>query len=191
MIAWRACLGALSDGARASFTRWATGYVRSQVSSLTVYPGSRLACRVDAPILEGYVPHVEVLSSNLFSLDELVSSYSPDLEGTQNLSGEGAFTAWVECGRPAVVRVNGELDLATVPRLLSTLERLDGDVDVDCSGLHFIDAAGLGAFVKAHHACAARGARLVVVDPSPAVVRLLRLVELDTVLHLRRNGETP
>jgi anti-anti-sigma factor len=90
-----------------------------------------------------------------------------------------------------VVRVNGELDLATVPRLLSTLERLDGDVHVDCSGLEFIDAAGLGALVRAHRTCAARGSRLAVVDPSPAVVRLLRLVGLDTVLLLPRGDEAP
>lgn len=97
--------------------------------------------------------------------------------------------AWVDGGSPAVVRVDGELDLAAVPHLLSVLAGLEGDVELDCSGLEFIDAAGLGAFVSAHQACAARGAQLVLVDPSPVVVRLLCLVELDTVLHLRRNGE--
>ena len=119
-------------------------------------------------------------------MDERVSRSVPEADAAE-FAGGCAFTAWVERESPAVVRATGELDLAAVPRLLSTLERLHGDVDVDCSGLEFIDAAGLGALVRAHRACAARGARLAVVDPSPAVVRLLRLVRLDTVLHLRRS----
>lgn len=119
-------------------------------------------------------------------MDERVSRSVPEADAAE-FAGRCAFRAWVERESPAVVRATGELDLAAVPRLLSTLERLHGDVDVDCSGLEFIDAAGLGALVRAHRACAARGARLAVVDPSPAVVRLLRLVRLDTVLHLRRS----
>lgn len=94
----------------------------------------------------------------------------------------------VDATNPAVVRLQGELDLASAPRLLTVLAGLDGDVELDCSGLEFIDAAGLGAFVKAHRGCAVRGAKLVVVDPSSPVVRLLRIVGLDTVLHIRRNG---
>lgn len=101
--------------------------------------------------------------------------------------GEIVFMASVVNGRrPAVVRLTGELDLDGVPRFLSAVARLDGDVELDCSGVEFIDAAGLGAFLRAHEACAARGSRLVLVQPSPAVDRLLRLVELDTVLLIRQ-----
>lgn len=101
---------------------------------------------------------------------------------------EDTFMVEVEASSPAVVRLHGELDLAGVPRLLSALADLDGDVDLDCSGVDFIDAAGLGAFVRAHGQCAARGTHLVVVDPSRAVLRLLQMVELDTELHVRRDG---
>lgn len=94
----------------------------------------------------------------------------------------------VDATNPAVVRLHGDLDLAGVPRLLTVLAGLDADVELDCSGLEFIDAAGLGALVRGHRGCRLRGATLVVVDPSPAVVRLLRIVELDTVLHVRWNG---
>jgi anti-anti-sigma factor len=99
-----------------------------------------------------------------------------------------AFMVEVEASSPAVVRLHGELDLAGVAHLLSALACLDGDVEVDCSGLDFIDAAGLGAFVRAHQQCAARGVKLVVVDPSRAVLRLIQMVELDTELHVRRDG---
>lgn len=101
---------------------------------------------------------------------------------------ENPLTVWVDGGTPAVVRVDGELDLAGAPRLLWALAGLDGDVELECSGLKFIDSAGLLAFVRAHRACAARGARLVVVEPSPEVERLVHLAGLDTVLHLRRRN---
>jgi anti-anti-sigma factor len=99
------------------------------------------------------------------------------------------FSVSVDGHRPAMVRLVGELDLAAVPQLQSALAGLDGDVELDCSALEFIDAAGLAAFLKAHAACAASGWKLVLVDPSPAVDRLLRLVEIDTVMLIRGNGK--
>ena len=102
---------------------------------------------------------------------------------------DNAFTAAVDGVSPAVVRLAGELDLAGVPRLERALAGLDGDVELDCSGVEFIDASGLAAFVRAHDACAARGSKLIVVKSSPVVDRLLRLAELDTVLQVRRDRE--
>ena len=88
-------------------------------------------------------------------------------------------------GDPVVVRAEGELDVAGVSPLSSVLADQDGDVELDCSSLSFIDAAGVGAIVRAHRECESRGTKLVLVDPSDAVVRVLRLVKLDTVLHIR------
>jgi anti-anti-sigma factor len=101
---------------------------------------------------------------------------------------EVVFTASVDGRGPAVVRLMGELDLAGVPTLRSVLAGLDGDVELDCSGLDFIDGTGLWAVLQEHEAGEARGGKLVLVDPSPAVDRLLGLVELDTVLLIRRDG---
>jgi anti-anti-sigma factor len=72
--------------------------------------------------------------------------------------------------------------------LRSALAGLHGDVELDCSGLGFIDAAGLHAILGAQEACAAGGGKLVLVDPAPAMDRLLELVELDAALLIRRNG---
>ena len=98
-----------------------------------------------------------------------------------------AFTAWVDRRQPAVVRLIGELDMAGAPRLESVLVGLDGDVEFDCSDLAFIDAAGVRTFQKAHDQCAARGCELVLVDPTPAVDRVLRMVQLDTVFRIRQS----
>jgi anti-anti-sigma factor len=100
---------------------------------------------------------------------------------------EVVFTASVDGRGPTVVRLMGELDLAGAPTLCSALDGLDGDVELDCSGLDFIDGAGLWAVVQAHEACGARGAKLVMLNPSPAVDRLLSIVDLDTVLLIRRD----
>jgi anti-anti-sigma factor len=88
-------------------------------------------------------------------------------------------------GQPTSVRLTGELDLAGAPRVESLVAGLDGDVELDCSGLDFIDAAGLRAFQRAREMCADRGCTLVLVDPSPAVRRLLHMVELDTPFPIR------
>src|SRR5262245_10260112 len=97
--------------------------------------------------------------------------------------------AWVEGRRPPVVRVTGELDLAGAPRLEAVLAGLDGDVEIDCSGLDFIDAAGLRVFRSAHDACAARGCSLVLVDPSPAVARLVQIVGMEDLFLTRQSRE--
>jgi anti-anti-sigma factor len=99
------------------------------------------------------------------------------------------FMVSVDDERRNVVRVEGELDLAGIPRLTTVLERLDGDIELECSSLEFIDAAGVGAFVHADQACAARGDKLVFVNPSRTVLRVLRLVGLDASLTIRRDHE--
>jgi anti-anti-sigma factor len=103
---------------------------------------------------------------------------------------EVPFRALVDGRRPAVVRLIGELDLVGAAQLESALAGLDGDVELDCSGLDFIDAAGLRAFLKAREGCAARGCQLVLVDPSPAVDRLLGIVKLDSLFMIRQARES-
>lgn len=93
-------------------------------------------------------------------------------------------------GFPCVVRLVGELDLASVSRVSERLADLHSDIEVDCSRLDFIDAAGLRALLAAQCACAARGSTLVVVEPSRPMRRLLDLTGLDTVLVRRCNGST-
>ena len=96
---------------------------------------------------------------------------------------------FVEHGKPDVLWLVGELDLAGVALVSQRLAELDGDVEVDCSRLDFIDAAGIRVLLAAHGVCAARGSRLVVVDPSRQVRRVLGLTSLDEVLLCgRRNG---
>ena len=101
------------------------------------------------------------------------------------MENSAIFSMVVERGDPCVMRLVGELDLAGAPQVRARFADLDGDVDVDCSGLHFIDASGLGVLAAARTACDDRGAKLVLVDPSPFLRRLLQLTDLDAVFHVR------
>jgi anti-anti-sigma factor len=76
---------------------------------------------------------------------------------------------------PGRLRLLGELDLAGGPEVWARLAGTDADVELDCAGLTFIDASGVRLFLALRAACAARGGRLSIVNPSPCVIRLLDL----------------
>jgi anti-sigma B factor antagonist len=60
------------------------------------------------------------------------------------------------------------------------------DVLVDVSAVRVIDGVGLGLLLAAHRSCRKAGRRLVLVDPSPGVLRLLAVTRLHRVLHVDR-----
>jgi hypothetical protein len=47
---------------------------------------------------------------------------------------------------PTSVTLLGELDASTAPLLRECFARIEGDIEVDCSGLDFVDAHGLRDF---------------------------------------------
>ena len=112
-------------------------------------------------------------------------------DSSHGLLRDDAVTIVVQHDRPRGVRLLGELDLAGVPKVRAALGERSGDVEVDCAGLTFIDASGLRVFVAAHTACRARGARLLIVNPSRCVVRLLELTGVDTLLDVRVESSAP
>jgi anti-anti-sigma factor len=87
--------------------------------------------------------------------------------------------------RPTVVTLVGELDLSTVPLLRQCFAHIDGDIDVDCSGLDHVDPRGLGILVSASERCERADAKFVLVDPTGAMLRLLRISGLDTRVEVR------
>jgi anti-anti-sigma factor len=98
---------------------------------------------------------------------------------------EPTLAVFVEDGDPHVVTLVGDFDLGGASAVRTRLSQLDGDVDVDCSGLEFIDSSGLQVLVEANTACAARDATLVLVDPSKCVQRLLAMTGLHTLFRVR------
>ncbi len=84
-----------------------------------------------------------------------------------------------------VVRVAGEIDISTAPRLADYLDGLGGQrIVVDLTGVTFIDSSGFGVLVGAHQRHEQDGGKLEIRGVSPFTMRSLRTLGLDTVFHL-------
>jgi anti-sigma B factor antagonist len=84
-------------------------------------------------------------------------------------------------GATVVLRLEGEADVATAPRLEVRLGALVGDagvshVVVDAAELSFLDLAGLDVLLSAADRLRSRGGELVLRSPSRRVQRLLRVL---------------
>lgn len=90
------------------------------------------------------------------------------------------------------VSVCGRLDVNTVAEvrlaLHDSVDRGVGDLLLHLAGAEIHDATGLGVIVGAHHRARLAGRRLVLVDVSPRLDRLLRASRLHRVLT-RGSGE--
>jgi anti-sigma B factor antagonist len=87
----------------------------------------------------------------------------------------------------AIVRVVGELDLATAPTLMSALHGLEQPCDrvvIDVSGLRFIDSSGLRLAVDEYRRATADGFELVIAGAGANVLSVLRIAGLDVTLPL-------
>jgi anti-sigma B factor antagonist len=84
-----------------------------------------------------------------------------------------------------VMRLGGEFDLLMATAVRPRLQALDGDVEVDCAGLTFMDAAGINLLLEMERQCGANGAKLTVVNPPRCVTRLFSLAQLDGVFDIR------
>jgi anti-anti-sigma factor len=84
-----------------------------------------------------------------------------------------------------VIRLWGELDLATADKLTEGLSNLDGSAVLDLSELTFIDSSGISALVHQYN----RRGGLVLIGPRPNVARVLRIAGLeDWVRRLQPTG---
>jgi anti-sigma B factor antagonist len=87
----------------------------------------------------------------------------------------------------AIVRVSGELDIATTPTLRDVLEGLSGPCDrviLDLSSLRFMDSTGIRLAVTEHQRATADGFDFVIAGAEGNVMKILRLTGLDVVLPL-------
>jgi anti-sigma B factor antagonist len=82
----------------------------------------------------------------------------------------------------AVVRLSGELDLASAPLLERELERADLDdvpmIVFDLDGLEFLDSTGLQVLLSAHRRATERRQQFAITRGSPQVQRLLDITRV-------------
>jgi len=85
---------------------------------------------------------------------------------------------------------SGELDAYTAPDLGQRIAAAETPtVELDLSAVTFLDSSGLAALIEAHQRLTRDSRRLVVVDPSPVVARVLAVSGVTDHLHLQaRSG---
>lgn len=89
----------------------------------------------------------------------------------------------------SVVRVGGEIDLATAPRLRERLITvIDDGADrlvVDLGGVDFIDSTGLGVLIGALKRVRGRDGDLRLVCGEPRILKVFEITGLDKVFEIR------
>ena len=80
----------------------------------------------------------------------------------------------------------GELDLMAVPMMRTVWDRCQPHLELDCSGVGFVDPSGLGALSLTHKMCQARGGGLVLLNPSYCLLRLMSLTNSHLAGQVRR-----
>jgi anti-sigma B factor antagonist len=114
---------------------------------------------------------------------------SIELPKIRALRDPGLAIAVSRDGGTRVLVVSGELDMATAPHLRAALDaesERDAPTLVDLASLDFIDMTGLRVLLDAATDAAAKGQAFEVLNPSPAVSRLLELTGLGGRLSIRR-----
>ena len=86
----------------------------------------------------------------------------------------------------AVIALRGELDLATVDRVVryvsDVIDRHNGPVSADLHGVAFCDACGLGALIRIAAYAERAGGRLELLRPSRSLTRIMRITGVDKLL---------
>ena len=93
-----------------------------------------------------------------------------------------------------VVRVQGEVDVATAPRMGETLNRLLGRgerVVLDLRHVDFMDLHGLAVLMRATRRAHAEGGSFAIDRPAPCVRRLVGLVHAEGELRVLPDGTDP
>jgi anti-sigma B factor antagonist len=101
----------------------------------------------------------------------------------------------VDDGRAVVLRVDGEIDLATVDVLRAGLteavEQSAPLVVVDLDGVGFLGSVGLAALISAHEKATEGGCRLVVaVSPTRPAMRTIQVTGLTELLSVTESVES-
>jgi anti-anti-sigma factor len=91
-----------------------------------------------------------------------------------------------------VVRVEGDLDLATCSELEQAFQDADlaRRIVVDLSGCTFFDSSGLRVLVQRARAAEAAGGTTALVTTDPGILRVLEIATTDTILPVHDTIES-
>ena len=95
-----------------------------------------------------------------------------------------------DTGAGVLVHLQGELDVETASRFLEALtdSPTGGEVELDLSGLTFLDVAGVRALVRAHDQMTSEGGRVSVRGLDEARLPAARVLGLGRHFEARTSG---
>jgi anti-anti-sigma factor len=99
-----------------------------------------------------------------------------------------------DLGRVSVVRVQGEVDAATAPRMGETVNRLLARrkrVVLDLRDVDFMDLHGLAVLIRATRRARSEGGSFSISRPAPCVRRLVELVHAEGEVRILPDGTDP
>jgi anti-anti-sigma factor len=99
-----------------------------------------------------------------------------------------------DLGRVTVVRVQGEVDAATAPRMGETVNRLLSKrerVVLDLRLVDFMDLHGLAVVIRATRRARTDGGSFAIARPAPCVKRLIELVHAEGEVRILPDGTDP
>jgi len=101
----------------------------------------------------------------------------------------------LDTASPTVLRLVGELDTVTAPRLRQELVALldagETRVVVDLASMTFVDSTGLGALVGGLKRFRAVSGDLVLRSPTPSAAKALEITGLTSVFTIENSGADP
>jgi anti-anti-sigma factor len=89
------------------------------------------------------------------------------------------------------LRMWGDIDdalRAQASVAMRTVAACDCSVDIDVSDVSFIDSAGIAFIAQIHSVVSDHGQRVVLLDPSPAMIEMLDLVGIAGLLEVSGAG---
>jgi anti-sigma B factor antagonist len=108
--------------------------------------------------------------------------------GPVNACNESFRTAVERASGACVVRLFGSAGMEHVDELRRQLLELpsadNSRVVLDLSELHFVNSAGLGAFIALYRRCHELGGQVVLANPRRAVGQVLRVTNLDRLMPI-------
>jgi anti-sigma B factor antagonist len=87
-----------------------------------------------------------------------------------------------------LLTVEGELDIATAPRMIAALNAAFADLErplvVDLSSVDFMDSTGLALLMNAHRRVKRRGQGFAIVCPGGPISRVFEIADMVESLHV-------
>jgi anti-sigma B factor antagonist len=87
-------------------------------------------------------------------------------------------------GGTSIVRVNGELDMATTPELQEVVDRVEpaGKLVIDLTSTTFLDSSAVRLLVATARASGEAGGAVSLVASDAGILRVLEIAAVDTML---------